>query len=105
MAEKPSKYPTRRTIYVDVDGTLHLRGIANRELIEWLRAKRGQGFDLVLWSARGGEYARRVAETLGCADLFVAILAKPGYIVDDEGWQWIKWTKRVGLRWGEPNES
>ena len=63
----------------DVDGTLvdsitgtSLRPLA-RPVLERLRA---QGTTVVLWSAGGGEYARRKAEAVGIADLVHAFYDK-----------------------------
>ncbi len=86
-----SKYPRNKTVYVDIDGTLLIRGNINRELIEWCVDAKEKGFDIVLWSARGREYAVAVAERLDITSLFCAILGKPGYIVDDMGVDWIRY--------------
>lgn len=86
------KYPRRRVIAVDVDGTLHRSGIPNKEAIEWLRNQKKKGFKLILWSSRGEDYARRAAEKLEVIDIFDVIISKPGYILDDDGWRWIKFT-------------
>ena len=50
---------------------------------------------IMLWSARGESHARNAAETFGVADLFHTICSKPGYVVDDLGWSWIKHTKVI----------
>ena len=84
-----------KTIAVDVDGTLLIRGKANSKLIDWLRKKKSDGFDLVLWSARGEEHARRVSERFEISELFTVILSKPGHIVDDKGWNWVRFTKLI----------
>lgn len=89
------QYPPQNVIAVDVDGTLHRGGIANMALIEWCRKKRAQGFDLMLWSARGEAHAKKAAGLFGVSDLFSTICSKPGYIVDDKGWSWIKFTRIV----------
>ncbi len=86
------KYPRQRVIAVDVDGTLHRLGILNREVIEWLRNRKKKGFKLILWSSRGEDYARRVAEKFEVTDIFDVIISKPGYVLDDDGWKWIKFT-------------
>jgi hypothetical protein len=54
-----------------------------------------RGYSLMLWSARGREYADAMAQRYGVAGLFDVILAKPGYIVDDLGWDWIKYTQVI----------
>ena len=91
MTRKPP--PPPRWIYVDVDGTLLIRGQPNEQLIDWLREKHADGFKLVLWSARGRDHARATAEAFGIDNLFEAILSKPGYVVDDRGWRWIAFTR------------
>jgi|688.fasta_scaffold394350_2 hypothetical protein len=93
MSRRPP--PPPKWIYVDVDGTLSLGGLPNESLLEWLQAKKADGFRLVLWSARGQAHARAAAELFECSELFEAILAKPGYVVDDRAWSWIKWTRVV----------
>lgn len=79
-----------KVIFVDVDGTLSLRGNPNEPLVEFLRRRKSEGFELVLWSMRGGRYAREVAKAFGVLDLFDAIVSKPCYVVDDEGLQWLR---------------
>lgn len=90
------KHPPTRTIAVDVDGILILHSIyLNTALVEYCRHKKAEGFSLMLWSARGKEYAESIAQKFGLTDLFEVILAKPGYIVDDLGWDWIKYTQVI----------
>jgi long-chain acyl-CoA synthetase len=69
----------------DVDGCLvdsvtgtSLRPLA-RSVLEHLRA---QGSTVVLWSAGGGEYARRRAESLGIEDLVHAYYDKDERLAD-----------------------
>ena len=83
-----------RTIAVDVDGTLFAGGKINERLVAWLAEKKSQGFVLILWSARGAEYAGNAA-ALCPAGLLSVIISKPGFIVDDTGWGWIRYTKVV----------
>lgn len=92
---KHQKYPPNRSVAVDVDGTLHSHGIPCEATIGLCRDLKARGFELFLWSARGAEYAARVARDLGIEDLFSHFLTKPGYIVDDEGWRWIRFTRRL----------
>ena len=90
------KYPPTRTIAVDVDGTLKLQNTyLNTPLVNYLKQKKAEGFSLMLWSARGKEYAEQTAKQFGLTDLFEIIIAKPGYIVDDLGWDWIKYTQVI----------
>jgi hydroxymethylpyrimidine pyrophosphatase-like HAD family hydrolase len=89
------RLPPPRTIAVDVDGTLHREGISNTRLILWLEEQKAAGYSLMLWSMRGEEHARRVASHCNAEHLFDLICSKPGYVVDDQGWQWIKETKII----------
>ena len=83
----------RKTIAVDVDGTLLLKGGGRNEaVIAWLRTQHARGYKLFLWSARGEDHARAAAEFCGVTSLFCAILEKPGYILDDHGWNWVRFT-------------
>ena len=84
--------PPPKCIAVDVDGTLLVRGGANVALIDYLRERKAEGFSLTLWSSRGEAHARNAAEVFKCADLFDHILSKPGWVIDDKGWGWIKFT-------------
>jgi len=89
------KFPPARCVAVDVDGTLLIGSRPNARLIEWCWQKKNEGFRLMLWSARGKDHAINAARLCGVMDLFDAIESKPGYIVDDLGWSWIKFTKIV----------
>lgn len=78
---------------MDVDGTLHINGVANHRAIAWLNKRKAEGYTLMLWSMRGERHARVVAKQMECAELFDVIVSKPGYILDDEGWRWIQRTR------------
>lgn len=82
-----------KCIYVDVDGTLLVNGIINMELVRWCNGKHRDGFELILWSARGADHAVSVAVEAGIKSLFSNIITKPGYIVDDKGWWWTRYVK------------
>lgn len=86
------KLPPPKVIAVDVDGTLSLDGRPNPKAIAYCEARKAEGYSLTLWSARGESYARQTAEAFGVVSLFDHILSKPGYILDDLGWGWIKFT-------------
>jgi ribonucleotide monophosphatase NagD (HAD superfamily) len=88
-------FPTPRIIYVDVDGTLINGVVPNASLVAWLRQRKADGFRLFLWSMRGDEHALAAATLAGCVDVFDAILPKPGHILDDKGWAWIRDTNWV----------
>ena len=49
----------------------------------------------MLWSSRGSAYAMKAAVLYGIEDLFSVICSKPGYIVDDQGWNWIRYTRVI----------
>jgi hydroxymethylpyrimidine pyrophosphatase-like HAD family hydrolase len=89
------KYAPPKVIGIDVDGTLQKNGLPNTRLIEWCRERKSEGFALMLWSARGEAYARNYAERFDVLELFDLICSKPGYIVDDQGWGWIKYMRVI----------
>ena len=91
----PQKYKAPKVIAVDVDGTLHCGGRVNERLVEWCRRQKTAGFSLMLWSSRGNDYAQKAADLFGVRDLFDVVCSKPGYIVDDQGWKWIAYTKTI----------
>ena len=88
-------YPPTKTLAVDVDGTLHDRGLVNENVVSFCRRKKEAGFYLILWSARGAEYATQAAKDHGVEDIFDVIISKPGFILDDQGWSWIKFTEVI----------
>ena len=92
------KYPPPRWVFVDVDGTLVQYGVLSMEVVAWIKEARRRGFRFVLWSARGQEYARASAERHEVIGLFEHIISKPGYIIDDKGWEWVRYTKRIWMR-------
>lgn len=94
-AKKKQKYPPPKLVAVDVDGTLIINGIVNADLVKWIKQKSCEGFKLMLWSARGEDHARKAADMAGLSDVFDFIISKPGYIVDDRGWSWIKYTRVI----------
>lgn len=90
-----SKYPKQKVIAVDVDDTLIIDDMPNEPLIEWLRDKADDHF-LILWSMQGQEHAVKEARMTGTTELFDVIISKPGYIVDDDGWNWTMHTEVIG---------
>lgn len=88
-------YPPPNAIAVDVDGTLCHHGVLNGAVVEFVKRQRARGLSVMLWSARGEPYARSMAERFGVAALFNHIVSKPGYVVDDLGWSWIRHTKVI----------
>jgi hypothetical protein len=101
--------PPRQILAVDVDGTLVVSGRANVGLIDWLRQRKSEGFELILWSARGRSHAEAAVMFCDCSGLFDTVIGKPGYIVDDVGWAWIRHTRVVSgadfLTWGGMSEQ
>lgn len=95
MIPPTQKYPPPRTIAVDVDGTLVVQGRLNGQQVDWCRQRRADGYSVFLWSSRGADHARRVAESFGVTEVFDLILSKPGLIVDDQGWGWTRFTRWV----------
>lgn len=90
------KYPMiTRTIAVDVDGTLHRNGVLNQRVVEFCERQKANGYTLNLWSSRGKKYAVAAAEKFGVTHLFDDIISKPGYVLDDQGWSWIRYTQII----------
>lgn len=92
-----SKFQTPKVVFVDVDGTLLLFNPlhVNAKLVEWLKVKKQNGFELVLWSARGEQHAKQIAGIAEIEHLFSHFLSKPGYIVDDKNWRWTSFVTKV----------
>jgi len=84
------KYPTRKALFVDVDGTLVINGKANVELVEAIRTRHKNGFTITVWSARGEANSKRAVELCGIGDVVSHTISKPTFVVDDKGWGWIK---------------
>jgi len=95
LLARDQKYRPTKVIGIDVDGTLLINGKINEQLVKWCRNKKDNGFSLILWSARGEKHAINIAKMAKIQDIFDHILSKPGYIVDDQGWQWTKYTRII----------
>jgi len=94
-----------KTIYVDVDGTLILKdGKTNQDLIDFLIAK-ANTYELNLWSMAGERHAREVADRLKITSLFSHILTKPGYMIDDDGKNWLRFTHLISSEFIKLNSS
>lgn len=89
------KHPPNKLIAVDVDGTLIIDGQINILVVEFCRYMRDRDYQIMLWSSRGKQYAQDVAVRFEIADLFDDIIGKPGHILDDQGWEWTKYTRVV----------
>ena len=98
IKRKCQKYPPPKVIAIDVDGTLLIRvirGEINKKLVNWCKEKKAAGFCMMLWSSRGEKHAANIAEQAGLLDVLDAIISKPGYVVDDQCWKWIKYTRVI----------
>ena len=84
-----NKYPKPRVIYVDVDGTLLVKGKIVDPVVKWVRKQKAKGFELVVWSSRGKGHAERTVKAAGLNDCVSCCIAKPGYIVDDMRLSWL----------------
>ena len=89
----------RPAVFVDVDGTLahwtkkgdKFNVALNYKLAEQLNdIRNSDSADVILWSRRGGKYAKQIAKQLNVTLLFDAIIGKPTTIIDDEGLGWMK---------------
>jgi len=89
------KYRRQQHIAVDVDDTLYSKGKLNQALVTWMIERKAEGFTLMLWSSRGKAHAIKAAKMSDTTELFDTINSKPGYIVDDKGWEWIKYTREI----------
>lgn len=78
-------YPKPEVVYIDVDGTLLLDDRVNHRLVDWARRQHAEGKQIVVWSARGANNAKRAVQLSGIDDIVSYALSKPGYVVDDLG--------------------
>lgn len=91
------KHPFTKCVAIDVDETLVVDGKLNTCVIDYAKDRKAAGFEIILWSARGREHACQTAERFGIVDLFSSIISKPGYVVDDMGWAWTRYTRVVKM--------
>jgi hydroxymethylpyrimidine pyrophosphatase-like HAD family hydrolase len=92
---KAMRFQVNKAVYVDVDGTLLTGSTVNPLVVEMVRNYKADGFEIVIWSARGAVYARAAAEKAEIANIADAILTKPGLILDDQGWTWTQYSKAI----------
>lgn len=78
-------YSKPNVIYIDVDGTLLIDDRVNQPLVDWARLRFLEGKEIIVWSARGADNAKRAVEICGIGDIVSHTLSKPGYVVDDLG--------------------
>ena len=83
-------YPERKTIYVDVDGTLLIKDRINIRLVAYIKRMKQSGYEVNIWSMRGKKYAEKWCIRAGLKYYITHCLGKPGMIIDDEGWSWTK---------------
>jgi hydroxymethylpyrimidine pyrophosphatase-like HAD family hydrolase len=89
--------PIPRVIACDVDGTLLIGSSYSAHVIAMLRRYKEQGFSITLWSMRGEEHARTHARGAGIEEICDHIISKPGYLIDDAGWSWTRYTRCLPL--------
>lgn len=90
-AKDAKDYSPPRAIFVDVDGTLiSCVGQVNTTLLQFLRERKADGYELTLWSMRGREHAEAAVGHADCEGLFNHVISKPGYVVDDKGLTWLR---------------
>lgn len=85
---KKDKYPRPKVIFIDVDGTLVVKGKVNLPVVNWMKKQYAKGFEIIVWSSRGKEYVDRIVKEAEISHL-VATISKPGYIVDDMRLSWL----------------
>ena len=90
-----SKFPPRKTIYVDVDETLIIDGQVNRKLVRFLRGKALDGWVINVWSMRGDIYSAKAVKRCGLGGIVTHTLSKPGIVIDDQAWDWTSWVKTL----------
>lgn len=84
-----------QAIAIDVDGTLIVNGQVNAALVSFAHRCSEQGFDLMLWSMRGREVAKQAAEAAGLSSVIDVVASKPGYMIDDRGFDWLRGVRLV----------
>jgi predicted HAD superfamily phosphohydrolase YqeG len=89
------KYRSQKSVFVDVDGTLVVNGALNKSVIDIIDKMRSDGFEIYLWSMAGRPHAISIAEHFGVAEMFDEIISKPGYMIDDDGFSWLRYVKKI----------
>ena len=90
-------YEPPRVLAVDVDGTLFVKGRVNRLVVDFVMSQKTAGFEIIIWSSRGTDYAKRATAAAGLTGVADVVTSKPGAIIDDQGWQWIKYTRVIAF--------
>lgn len=91
-----------KIVAVDIDGTLWQRTGLNLALLQRLREVKVDGYQLILWSARGTAYARAFEQQHIEAGLFDVVIGKPAFIADDRGWDWVRHTRHLSALRTDP---
>ena len=86
-----------KVVAVDIDGTLWGRTGLNLALLTRLREVKAAGYQLMLWSARGTDYARAFESQHIEAGLFDVVIGKPAFVADDRGWDWVRHTRPLKM--------
>ena len=95
-----------KVVAVDIDGTLWGRTGLNLALLAKLKEVKAAGYQLMLWSARGTDYARAFEAQHIEAGLFDVVIGKPMHVADDRGWDWVRYTRPLSaLRTPSPGEG
>lgn len=92
------KFPPPKVLAVDIDGTLVCDRRLNGEVVRLCQAYKEKEFRLMLWSARGLSYAQAMVARYRMENLFDDVVSKPGFILDDKGWEWTRYTAVVPWR-------
>lgn len=91
-----SSHNLNDTAVVDIDGTLlRADNTIDAAVLAWINGLRAKGINCILWSIRGTDYARAIAQQHNITHLFTAIIGKPCTIVDDRGWQWARYSRAI----------
>ena len=93
-----------KVLACDVDGTLITGGKVHTATVEALKRWHTEGKEIILWSARGTEYAKQAAQKAGITDLCTVIIGKPAYLIDDKGANWIRFCRRIIPQKTTPNQ-
>lgn len=83
------RFERPRCLAVDVDDTLLVKGQPNPVVVNLLRKRIDDGWELLLWSMQGREHAQQAAQLAGLEGVAICS-SKPGCLVDDQGLDWLR---------------
>lgn len=86
-----------KVVACDVDGTLVCGGSVRVSVVAKLRKMHQDGCEIILWSARGTEYAKRAAKLAGVESICAVIIGKPAYLIDDMGGSWLRYSRTIKI--------